>query len=47
MLFMIIGSTLGGYLPVFFGVESFSLTALFGSLIGGALGIWLAIRLFS
>lgn len=44
---MIIGSTLGGYLPVLFGVPSFSITAVVGSLIGGLAGIWLAVKFTS
>ncbi|MCX5750672.1 MAG: hypothetical protein NT099_03240 [Candidatus Saganbacteria bacterium] len=41
---MIIGSTVGGYLPSFFGVDVFSMLSLLGSFLGGILGIWIAYR---
>ncbi len=45
MFGMIIGSTLGGYLPTLLGAEAFSFTSLLASFIGGVLGIWLAFKL--
>jgi hypothetical protein len=45
MLGMVIGSTIGGFVPTLFGVDSFSFITLFGTLIGGVLGIWAAMRL--
>ena len=45
MLGMIIGSTVGGYVPTLLGVDAFSLTSVFGSVVGGILGIWLAYKL--
>jgi hypothetical protein len=44
---MTIGSTVGGYAPVLFGVSSFSFTSLATSLVGGLFGIWLAVKLFN
>lgn len=45
MLLMLIGSVVGGYIPVLFGVNSFSFTSLFAAAAGGIIGIWLAFRL--
>jgi hypothetical protein len=45
MLGMIVGSGIGGYAPVLFGAESFSVASIVGGFIGGFLGIWLAFRL--
>jgi uncharacterized membrane protein YeaQ/YmgE (transglycosylase-associated protein family) len=45
MLGMIIGSVAGGYVPSLMGVDSFSLTSLLGSIVGGILGIWVAYTL--
>ena len=45
MLGMIIGSFAGGYLPSLVGVDSFSLTSILGSVVGGILGIWIAYAL--
>ncbi len=45
MLGMIIGSTLGGYIPTLFGVDSLSYTSLFCAFIGGILGIWVTFKL--
>lgn len=42
---MVIGSTLGGYVPALFGVDIFSFTSLIGTLVGGILGIWIAIKI--
>lgn len=42
---MIIGSIAGGYVTTFLGADSFSFTSLLGSIVGGILGIWLALRL--
>ena len=41
---MIIGSIVGGNLPSLLGIDSFSLTSLFGSLAGGLVGIWIAFK---
>jgi uncharacterized membrane protein YeaQ/YmgE (transglycosylase-associated protein family) len=47
MLGMIIGSTVGGYLPTFFGSDAFSFTSVICTFIGGALGIWLTYKMFN
>jgi uncharacterized membrane protein YeaQ/YmgE (transglycosylase-associated protein family) len=41
---ILIGSTVGGYVPTFFGAELLSFSALFGSLIGGIVGVWIAYK---
>jgi hypothetical protein len=41
---MIVGSTLGGYVPTWFGVSAFSYISILGGFFGGILGIWLAVR---
>lgn len=44
---IIIGSTLGGYLPALWGDQSlFSLTGIFFSLAGGLAGVWAGYRLY-
>lgn len=40
----VIGSTIGGYVPVAFGLSTFSFVALVTSFIGGLIGIWLVIK---
>jgi hypothetical protein len=42
---LLIGSTIGGYIPVLWGGDLFSFTSLLGSLIGGLLGIWAGNRI--
>lgn len=42
---MIIGSTLGAYVPVWFGASTLSYQSVLGALIGGILGIWAAVKL--
>lgn len=44
MLGMIVGSIIGGYFPVLFGASFLSLWSLFGSAIGGLLGIWITYK---
>ncbi|MCX6800412.1 MAG: hypothetical protein NT091_04685 [Candidatus Falkowbacteria bacterium] len=44
MLSMILGSTIGGYLPTFFGASSFSMTSILFSFVGGMAGIWLSVK---
>jgi uncharacterized membrane protein YeaQ/YmgE (transglycosylase-associated protein family) len=41
MLGMVFGSTIGGYLPTFFGAGAFSLTSIICGAVGGILGVWL------
>ena len=40
-----VGSTVGGYLPTFFGQSSFGLISIFGSLVGGVAGVFAAQRI--
>jgi len=47
MLFMTVGSTIGGYLPLYWGYSSFSLASIVSGVIGGLFGIWLAVKWFS
>lgn len=47
MLGMTIGTIVGGYLPTFFGVSSFSFTTIITSAIGGFLGIWVMYKVTS
>jgi len=47
MLGMVIGSTIGGYLPTIFGAGIFSLYSILGTVLGGVLGIWLSFKLFN
>ena len=39
---ILIGSTVGGYIPTLWGADWISFSCLFGSLIGGLLGVWIA-----
>lgn len=45
MLFMFIGTAIGGYIPTLFGADVFSFSSIIGTVIGGFLGIWFANRL--
>ena len=40
-----IGGIVGGYVPVFFGADSFSMSAVIGSGVGSLIGIWVGFRL--
>ncbi len=42
---IIVGSTIGGYLPSLFGISMFSYTAILTSGIGAMLGIWVGYKL--
>ena len=44
---MVAGSIVGGYLPVLFGSNAFSLMSIFGNLIGGLLGIWAGFKAYN
>jgi hypothetical protein len=44
-LSVLVGSTLGGYLPVLWGSSSFSVTSLFFGALGGIAGVWVGVRL--
>jgi uncharacterized membrane protein YeaQ/YmgE (transglycosylase-associated protein family) len=41
MLGLVVGSTLGGFVPNLWGADTFSYWSLVFSTLGGALGIWL------
>ena len=41
---LFIGSTLGSYLPTFWGAGVFSFSSLFGSALGAIIGIWLGYK---
>jgi len=40
MIGMFVGSWAGGYVPTLFGAVFLSLASVFGTFIGGILGIW-------
>ena len=42
---MIIGSTIGGYIPTLFGADLISYTSVLFSGIGGILGVWIGYKL--
>jgi len=42
---IIIGSTVGGWVPTLWGAELLSFSAVIGSLVGGLLGIWAAYKI--
>jgi hypothetical protein len=41
---LFVGSTIGNMLPLLWGGDAISISGLFFSLIGGAIGIWLGYR---
>ncbi len=42
---LFIGSTIGGFIPELWGAGIFSFSSVFGSAIGGLLGIWAAVKM--
>jgi hypothetical protein len=44
ILAIIFGSTIGGYIPTFFGAGIFSLPSILGGAAGAILGVWLLVR---
>jgi hypothetical protein len=44
-LLMFIGGTAGSYLPLLWGSGHFSFASVFGSALGGILGIWIGFKL--
>jgi outer membrane lipoprotein SlyB len=42
---MAAGSTVGGYLPTFFGQGTFSVASILGSCLGGVAGVFAAARI--
>jgi predicted esterase YcpF (UPF0227 family) len=47
MLAMIIGSSIGGYLPTIWGSGIFSMSSVICGAAGGILGIWLSFKLLN
>jgi hypothetical protein len=41
---VIVGSTIGGYVPALWGADIFSISSIFFSFLGGILGVWLGYR---
>lgn len=44
MLGMIVGSIIGGYTPVLFGISAFSFTSVITSAVGGLIGVFIAYK---
>ncbi len=42
---MIVGSTVGGFIPALWGESLFSVASMFFATVGGIFGIWLGYRL--
>lgn len=47
MLGMVVGSTIGGYVPTIFGAGIFSWSSVLCGLAGGVLGIWAGVKLMN
>lgn len=45
MIGVIVGSTIGGYIPALFGASIFSLASVLGSTVGGIIGIYVGYQL--
>ena len=45
MIGMVVGSTLGGYLPALWGAGAFSIASVFFGAVGGVAGIWAGYKL--
>lgn len=45
MIGMVLGSVIGGYIPVFFGIGLFSMISIIGNAMGGLAGIWIVYKL--
>ncbi len=41
---MVIGATIGGYIPALFGARIFSGYAIVGTFLGGSIAIWLSVK---
>jgi hypothetical protein len=44
-LCVLVGSTVGAYVPVLWGASSFSVTSLLFGALGGVAGVWVGVRL--
>jgi hypothetical protein len=47
MIAMLIGSSIGWYMPLLFGFDALSWQSIIGSAVGGVGGIWLSVKLMS
>ena len=45
MIGVIIGSTIGGYVPTLFGASLFSMASVIGNTIGGLVGIYVGYKI--
>lgn len=45
MIGMVVGSIVGGYIPIFFGASLLSFSSIIGNSLGGLVGIWIAYKL--
>ena len=45
MLGMVVGSIAGGYLPALFGFDGL-MVSLWGSIVGGTIGVWIGYKFF-
>lgn len=43
---MLVGSTIGGYVPTLWGADMISFSGLFGSFVGSLVGVWAAYKLY-
>jgi hypothetical protein len=44
MIGMVVGSIIGGYIPILFGVSFLSLWSILGNAVGGLFGIWITYK---
>lgn len=44
MIGMVVGSLIGGYVPVLFGADFLSFSSIIGNAVGGLVGIWIAYK---
>ena len=42
---MLVGSTIGGFVPILWGASPFSISAVISTAIGGITGIWVGFKL--
>ena len=47
MIGMVVGSTIGGYVPTFFGAGFLSFASVICGFFGGVIGIWLSYKLLN
>ncbi len=44
-MLMLVGSIIGGYLPILLGASGLSMWTILTSAVGGVLGIWIGLKL--